>query len=250
MARKNFADVTLLIDRSGSMSVIRQATVDGINSFINEQKAIPGDGCWSLYQFDSPGMHNVGRTIFMPEEQFPERIYSAMPQSQVEAIPLSKFVPRGNTALIDATCITIDQTGARIAAMPESDRPSNVVMVIVTDGMENASIRYTQEQLRQRITHQKEKYNWTFIYLGANQDAIAEGAKYGIEEKTCAGFVATTAGTTASYQHVNSCFRNWKMDGMKNEGLIVNPEVPDGVTVPGVEVSISVGSTSTATCSK
>jgi hypothetical protein len=107
MPRANFADITMILDRSGSMSAIQDATIKGFNEFVQEQRAVPGDGCWSLVQFD---------------DQY-EVVYAQKPQHDVPLLTSGTFQPRGSTALIDAVCRTIDDTGRRFSAMPEEQRP-------------------------------------------------------------------------------------------------------------------------------
>jgi hypothetical protein len=98
----------------------------------------------------------------------------------------------------------IDSTRERLAKLPAHERPDGVVMVIVTDGLENASTQFTKADLKKCIEHQKEKYNWKFIYLGANQDAILEGAQYGINKTDTSNFVYTNRGVIVGLASASS----------------------------------------------
>ncbi len=154
-------DITLVIDRSGSMSGIKTLAENGINGFIDDQKKQPGEANLSLIQFD---------TKF-------EFLHKGTPIKKVGNYQLE---PSGSTALLDAVGHAILNTGERLAAMPEADRPGLVIFVIMTDGEENASRIFSREQIRQMVEHQQTVYNWQFTYLGANQDAFDEAGKLGI----------------------------------------------------------------------
>ena len=141
----------------------------GINSFIEQQKQEPGEANVTLVQFDT-------------EYEF---VHSGVPIRQV---PAFKLVPRGSTALLDAVGRAINETGARLAAMDESQRPGLVVFVIVTDGEENSSREFTRDQIRKMVEHQQSAYKWQFTFLAANQDAFAAGGSMGIAQDGIAAF--------------------------------------------------------------
>ncbi|HYD83976.1 MAG TPA: hypothetical protein VEA63_07975, partial [Opitutus sp.] len=106
------------------------------------------------------------------------------------------------TALLDAIGHTVDRLGQRLANTPERERPSQVIVAILTDGLENASTRYTWADIATRIRHQQEKYNWRFLFLGANQDAIATAARLNIGGADAATFRASDKGLAASTRAV------------------------------------------------
>ncbi len=159
--RIDLTDITMVVDRSGSMGAIRTDAEGGINSFISQQSKEPGEALLTLVQFNT---------------QY-EFIHSGTPIKQV---PPYKLEPTGSTALLDAVGRAINETGARLAAMDETQRPGLVVVVIVTDGQENASREFNRAHIRQMIEHQQSVYDWQFTFLAANQDAFAEGASLGI----------------------------------------------------------------------
>ena len=167
--RTDLTDITMVIDRSGSMQSIRTDAEGGINSFIEQQKQEPGETLLTLVQFDT-------------EYEF---VHSGVPVKQIPAFTL---VPRGSTALLDAVGRAINETGARLAAMAESQRPALVVFVIVTDGAENSSREFTRDQIRTMVEHQQSAYKWQFTFLAANQDAFAEGASMGIAQDGIAAY--------------------------------------------------------------
>ncbi len=122
----------------------------------------------------------------------------ALPVAEILPLDNDSYVLRGSTALLDAIGRTIDELGARLAALPEKDRPMQVIVAILTDGLENSSQNYTWQQIADVIKRQSEQYRWTFLFLGANQDAIATAAQMNITAANAAAYVADAAGLHAS----------------------------------------------------
>ncbi len=158
---QNLTDITLVVDRSGSMQSCRDDSEGGINSFIQEQAKEPGDALLTLVQFDT-------------EYDF---VHTAV---LIKNVPEYNLIPRGMTALYDALGRAINETGARLAAMNEDDRPGLVVFAIVTDGAENSSREFNKAQIKEMIERQTKQWNWKFTYLGANQDSFGEASAMGI----------------------------------------------------------------------
>ena len=173
--RSDLTDVTLVIDRSGSMQSIREDAEGGVNSFIKEQAKQPGDALLTLVQFDT-------------EYEF---VYKAVPVKQVTDYVLT---PRGSTALLDAVGKAINETGERFAKMPEEDRPGLVIIVILTDGQENSSKEFAKAQIKEMIERQQSQFNWHFTFLGANQDAFAEAGGIGINATSSANYAPDKVG--------------------------------------------------------
>jgi len=167
--RTDLTDITMVIARSGSMQSIQSDAEGGINFFIEQQKQEPGEANVTLVQFDTDY----------------EFVHSGIPIKQV---PAFKLVPRGATALLDAVGRAINETGARLASVDESQRPGLVVFVIVTDGEENSSREFTREQIRTMVEHQQSAYKWQFTFLAANQDAFAAGGSMGIDQDGIAAY--------------------------------------------------------------
>ena len=147
--KKDYTKIITVLDESGSMASVRTDTMGGYNNFIEEQRKVPGTADVTLITFNSR----------------PTCEYSGVPINSPEVI-LENYSPKGNTALYDAIGLAITQTGNALAALPENERPEKVVMVIITDGQENASTDYTRKQINEMITHQREKYSWQFVFLG------------------------------------------------------------------------------------
>lgn len=165
----DLTDITLVIDRSGSMAKIQEDAEGGVNTFIMQQTKEPGEALVTLLQFDT-------------EYEF---LHQGMPIRQV---PEYKLVPRGMTALLDAVGRAVNETSERLLKMAEPDRPGLVILVIVTDGHENSSKEFTKDQIKEMIERQQQEHNWHFTFLGANHDAFAEAGGMGIDAAGVADF--------------------------------------------------------------
>jgi len=192
--KDNATDISVVLDRSGSMSVVKPDTIGGFNTFLKDQKAAPGEARLTLAQFDTEY----------------EIVHDGKPIGDVPDLNDSTFVPRGNTALLDAIGRTINATGKRLSDMPEADRPAKVVFVIITDGQENSSREFTVGKVNEMISHQRNVYGWQFIFLGANQDAIATAAAYGIAKGSSLTYAANSVGTQALFASASSNVRTFR----------------------------------------
>ena len=182
----HFTRIAIVLDRSGSMESCKESTVAGFNEFIRTQREIPGEATVKLVQFD-----DQYETVFdKPLKQCPE-------------LTQNTFVPRGSTALLDAQGRTIVELGQELAALPESERPSKVIVVTLTDGLENASKQYNLDKIGEMIREQRDKYNWDFVFLGANQDAIATAAAMSIPLPSAMSYSTSKAGVAATMAAVS-----------------------------------------------
>jgi hypothetical protein len=160
MTDKNKTYIGVILDRSGSMTTIKSDMTGGFNTFIKAQKKVEGEAVVSLFQFDSDF----------------ETVYKNKPISEV---PHLNLIPRGSTALRDAVGKASAIIGEDLAALPEDERPGNVVILVISDGLENASREFTGPDIQKIIKEQTDKYNWNYQYLGANQDAVTAGTNLG-----------------------------------------------------------------------
>jgi len=186
MTRPDYLHLVLVIDRSGSMASIRNDMIGGVNALIDEQLALSnaGEMTVTVVTFDAPSAAD-----------WYTRVRSFAPLSAASKLTTDDLVPRGATALIDAACMTIDTEGQALAAMPEDQRPSKVLVVLVTDGEENASRDHTKADLQQRIKTQSEAFNWQFAFMGTTEAGIAEARMWGIAEGATVMYAANAAGT-------------------------------------------------------
>lgn len=172
--RSDLSDITVVVDRSGSMISCKTDAQGGLNHFVEEQKSGPGSAVLTLVQFDT-------------EYEF---VHKAVP---IKDVPKYVLHPRGGTALLDAVGRAITEAGERLAAMNEADRPGLVVFVILTDGAENSSREFTPDKIKEMIQHQTDAYKWQFTFLAANQDAFASGGNIGVQTAAIMNFSQATA---------------------------------------------------------
>jgi len=182
--KSNYSHIGVVLDRSASMGSIAEATISGFNVFLEEQQKTEQHTTLSLVGFDHK--YEVWRDF--------ENVKS------VPKLTSKEFKPRGSTALRDAIGKTIKDTGAKFDSLAESERPANVLIVIITDGEENSSREYSLDQMNQMIAHQRDVYNWNFLFLGADQDAIAEASKLGIDADHAMSYRKDLTGTRSVYR--------------------------------------------------
>lgn len=183
MTNPNLTMVVVVLDRSGSMAMLQEATLEGLNAFLDTQRNTPGEALIHLAQFDNK--YDV--------------IYPFRKLHEVANVTPEVYVPRGSTALMDAIGRSISEVGAHLASLSEEDRPGKVLFVVQTDGAENASREFSREQIFGMIDHQRSKYGWEFLFLGANQDAIKTGASLGIAGASSITYSANPVATRAVF---------------------------------------------------
>lgn len=183
----NLTEIAYILDRSGSMSSLAESAIDGFNCFLGDQLSAPGEANLSLILFDDQ--------YLTP--------YKRVPILEVPNLTTAIYEPRGTTALLDAIGRTVHELGEKLSQLPEHERPGQVIIAIFTDGYENASTQYTLQAINKLITHQREKYQWQFLFLGANQDAIATASGMGIAAEDAATFEATPQGNRRSSKVVS-----------------------------------------------
>lgn len=170
--------ITFLLDRTGSMNSIKEATIDGFNEFVNGQKVNGVEGEMTLTIFDSEAID----------------ILYTQKVADVPALTAATYIPRASTPLFDAIGRTIRDAKARLVAL--TTQPDTTIMVIMTDGYENASTEFRIEDVRAAIKEQ-EAAGWKFVFLGANMDAYAEGMKLGMQNAQYVTYAATPAAASA-----------------------------------------------------
>lgn len=194
--RSDYTHISFLLDNSGSMASRRKNTIEAFNNFLESQKKLPGKLTFSLYEFqlehDAMNPHNL--YFYGIQKGSAKPIYEFADGEKVPLINEETYVCDTSTPLVDTYVNMIDRTGSILAAMPEATRPERVMLVSLTDGEENASYRFTKAQLKTKIEHQTATYKWDFVYLGANQDAIAEAASLGIQASKTMNFTTSKMG--------------------------------------------------------
>lgn len=189
---KNYTDLNIILDRSGSMSNIATDMVGGIKTFLDTEKQTGDETKVSLYQFD-----DKYETVFVDKD--------------IKEDLQITLTPRGGTALNDALGRTIVSVGEKLEKIPEQDRPNRVLFLVITDGFENASKEFTGKDVAEKVKHQREKYSWDFIFLGAGEKAVLEQHEgVGIARSSSKGFAANTMGVTTAWDSVSENYQLYK----------------------------------------
>ncbi|MBE6041645.1 MAG: VWA domain-containing protein [Clostridiales bacterium] len=206
--KKGLTELVMILDRSGSMSGLEADTIGGFNSMIDKQKKEDGDAYVSVVLFDDRS----------------DVIYDRVDISRVEPMTDRQYYVRGCTALLDAVGGAIRHIRNVHKYAREEDVPEKTVFVITTDGMENASRRYSYDDVRRMIEERREKDNWEFIFLGANIDAAAEARRFGISASRAARYDHDGYGTALNYSVVSEAVSKIRMADTFAMGAIFEEE--------------------------
>lgn len=184
--KNNITELVFILDRSGSMSGLESDTIGGFNSMIEKQKKQEGECYVSTILFDDVS----------------EVLHDRVKLENIPKMTDNDYTVRGCTALVDAIGGAIHHIGnIHKYARPE-DVPEHTMFIITTDGQENASKRYTADQVKQKIERQKKKYGWEFLFIGANIDAVETASRYGIDSDRAVNYNADGQGTQILYDSV------------------------------------------------
>ena len=195
--KQGLTEIIFILDRSGSMSGLESDTIGGYNSFLDSQRNIPGVAKVTTILFDDKY----------------EILHNCVDIRDIRPITDREYFARGNTALLDAVGKTINDVGTRLSDTDESERPEKIIVVITTDGQENCSQKFRYPKIQRMITHQREKYNWEFLFLGANIDAVREARQLGIDEDRSAQYFASAIGTASLFDTVASSVSFYRQTG-------------------------------------
>lgn len=182
--KKGLTELVFILDRSGSMSGLEADTIGGFNSLITKQKKEDGEALISAVLFDD----------------LTEVLYDRVSLNRIEPMNDKQYYVRGCTALLDALGGAIHHIGNVHKYAREEDRPEKTIFIITTDGMENASRRYTYEKVKTMVERQRNKYGWEFLFLGANMDAIAVAGKFGVQANRAVTYECDSKGTQLNYE--------------------------------------------------
>lgn len=185
--KNNITELVFILDRSGSMAGLESDTIGGFNAMIDKQKKQDGECYVSTVLFD-----NVS-----------EVLHDRLKLSDIPKMTYRDYTVRGCTALIDAIGGAIHHIGNIHKYARSEDVPAHTMFVITTDGMENASHIYSSDEVKKMIEHQKEKYGWEFLFIGANIDAVQTAAHFGIDRNRAVNYRADKQGTQVLYNTVS-----------------------------------------------
>lgn len=216
MTKANYTSINIVLDRSGSMTKLATETLQGFNHFLSEQKKFEGEASLTVATFSS---------TYTLTHDF-------TPLKDVNDFTVEEYKTGGYTALLDAIGNTINATGAKLAAMPEEERPSKVIVVIVTDGAENYSRQFSRSQIFDMITHQREKYFWEFVFLGADQNSIQEAMSLGVTAMNAMQYSCDSIGVVSNYSTISANISSYRAGTAQQVNFFDQKVVPDApVTV-------------------
>lgn len=193
--RKGLTEIVFILDRSGSMGGLESDTIGGFNSMIEKQKKEAGEAVVSTVLFDDRC----------------EVLHDRVPMEKVPVMTDKEYYVRGCTALLDAVGGAIHHIVNVHRYAREEDRPEKTLFVITTDGMENASRKYSYDRVQAMIKKEQEKYGWEFIFIGANIDAIQEAERFGIRKERAVNYVHDDIGTQTLYCSVSKAVTAMRM---------------------------------------
>ena len=182
--KKNLTELVFILDKSGSMSGLEKDTIGGFNSMLDQQRKVDGECVITTVLFDNRY----------------ELLHDRIDIRAVQPITGKEYFVGGSTALLDAIGRTIHKIDMVQKKTAEDYRAEKVMFVIITDGEENASSHYSSAQIRQMIQHQKERYGWEFIFLGANIDAVETAGRFGIDADRAVDYVPDGEGTELNFR--------------------------------------------------
>ena len=192
--------ITFVLDSSGSMSKIREDTIGGFNTFLEDQRGEPGEATVTLYDFNNSV----------------ERLYEDESIAKASELNEDTYTPGGRTALHDAITTAITETDRRIEKLPSGIRPDNVIVVVLTDGKENAS-ETPQGQVRDLVEEYREEHDWEFLFIGANQDAALTATEMGMAADKSLSMDHSGEGARAAHQSTSERVRDVRREG-KTDG--------------------------------
>jgi hypothetical protein len=195
--QNNLTELVFIIDQSGSMHDLENDTIGGFNSMLSEQKGVQGDALVTTVLFND----NY------------ELLHHRDSIQSVTPLTKKDYMAQGRTALLDA----LGRTIKRVRKAQKDTPTEKVLFVIITDGYENASRKYSLKKVKARIEKQKEEYGWEFIFFGANMDAISEAGKLGIDADNAVEWTATPVGTMAAFAGISARFTHFRQESSEEE---------------------------------
>jgi hypothetical protein len=189
--KKDLTELVFILDMSGSMAHLTDDTIGGFNSVLKEHNDGRGEVLVTTYLFNNDS----------------KMIHDRLPIASVPPMTEKDYSARGCTALLDAIGGAINHIVGIHRYIREEDIPEHTIFVITTDGMENASHKYSADHIRDKIRHEQDKYGWEFLFLAANIDAIETAEAYGIDKSRAVNYHADREGTEQVYEAVNCATR-------------------------------------------
>ncbi|MCD7885629.1 MAG: VWA domain-containing protein [Lachnospiraceae bacterium] len=199
--KKDLTELVFILDKSGSMSGLEKDTIGGFNSMLEKQKALAGECRITTVLFDN---HY-------------QLLHDRIDLRAVRPMTEREYYVGGSTALLDAIGRTIQKLVSVQRSVAEEYRADKVLFVIITDGEENSSREYSLSKVRQMIEHEKEKYGWEFLFLGANMDAVTTAGRFGISPDRAMDYVPDARGTELNFRAVAEASAQYRCSGAMSD---------------------------------
>ena len=194
--KTDYTHIAIILDRTGSMESIRDDTIGGFNAFLNAQKAEPGLATLTLVQFDSQDPYEI--------------VHHFKLLADVPELTRETFVPRASTPLLDAMGRGINDLEKSLFDLPENERPARVVMVIITDGQENASREFRKDQIEKMIREKQEQFAWQFVFLSADLNAIGDALQSGVPSASVMAHDLSERGVGAAWASLSRSVSDYR----------------------------------------
>lgn len=207
--RSGYTHIAVVLDESGSMASLKRATIESLNKFVEEQRQVEGEATLTLIKFND---------VVQPICHFQNL------NSPLVTLTEDNYQPNKTTALYDAEGWTIEYTGKRLAEMLEDERPEKVIVVIVTDGLENASTDFSREQIEALIKHQEETYKWQFVFLASNQSATMSAQSMGMHTNSAMTYAPTPQGVGMAYAALSAELTKSRRSGPGGQSISFSTE--------------------------
>ena len=191
-----YTHISILLDRTGSMESIRDDVIGGFNTFLEAQQQVEGKSTLTLVQFDTQDPYEV--------------VHRMKPINEVSKLDRNTYVPRAATPLLDAMGRGINDLEKSISELKKEERPEKVVMVIITDGKENSSVEFKKDQIVKMIRKKQDEYDWQFVFLSADLDAIAEAGEMGLHLQATMAFDKTSKGVSDAMYSLSRNIMNFR----------------------------------------
>ncbi|MHB8967630.1 MAG: vWA domain-containing protein [Thermoleophilia bacterium] len=201
--RQGYTHISVILDRTGSMEPIRDDIIEGFNAFLVDQRNLPGTASMTLVQFDSVDPYEI--------------IHHFKLLAAVSPLTRDTYVPRAATPLLDAIGRGINDLDETLAEIAENDRPEHIVVVVITDGQENASKEFRKDTIIKMVTRHQEEFRWQFVFLSADLDSIKDAISYGMHHSSVIAFDKSARGVAdviKSSSHKISIFRSGMSKGV------------------------------------
>lgn len=201
MPKPGYTHISVIVDRSGSMSNCVQEVLDGFNSFLYRQKNLPDDCTMSVITFSTENHY----------------LYDRVPIKKVKAMTKSQYYPSGGTALYDAICEEVQRLCDAFSKLPHQDYPERVICVVLTDGEECSSTDYSLEDVKNTIQTMENDYDWDFLFIAANQNAQKKGATMGFKPGKSLSYAANSEGTTKAFDSATRAIEAYRTNGAPHD---------------------------------